>query len=73
MDENSEKIMQKAKDLAEESNKQQVMIFQTCQALNLCFIMPEFIGSTEQVEAERVLLVSRNKHKLTINYIYYHF
>lgn len=34
------------------------MISQTSQALNLCNSTLEFMGSTEQVEAERVLLLA---------------
>lgn len=37
---------------------QQNIISQTSQALNLCSSTLEFSGSTEQVEAERVLLVA---------------
>lgn len=38
--------------------KQELMISQTSQALNLCNSTLEFMGSTEQVEAERVLLLA---------------
>lgn len=39
-------------------NKQQLVISQTSQALNLCNSTLEFMGSTEQVEAEKVLLLA---------------
>lgn len=39
-------------------NKQQLVIAQTSQALNLCNSTLEFMGSTEQVEAEKVLLLA---------------
>lgn len=44
--------------MQEEVHKQQNIISQTSQALNLCSSTPEFSGSTEQVEAERVLLLA---------------
>lgn len=51
-------VQAKIRTLEEEVNKQQNIIAQTSQALNLCSSTPEFSGSTEQVEAERVLLVA---------------
>lgn len=51
-------VQAKIRALEEEVNKQQNIIAQTSQALNLCSSTPEFSGSTEQVEAERVLLVA---------------
>lgn len=51
-------------EMQEEVHKQQNIISQTSQALNLCSSTPEFSGSTEQVEAERVLLLaSKEKQK----------
>lgn len=44
--------------MQDEVYKQQNIISQTSQALNLCSSTPEFSGSTEQVEAERVLLLA---------------
>lgn len=38
--------------------KLQTTISQTSQALNLCYATPEFNGSTEQVELEKVLLLT---------------
>lgn len=45
-------------ELAAEIRKQELIIAQTSQALNLCTSTVEFAGSTEQVEAERVLLLA---------------
>lgn len=52
-------IEAKIDELNGEVNKQQLIIAQTSQALNLCNATIEFTGSTEQVEAERVLLLAR--------------
>lgn len=54
----SEAVERKIKEMKEEVHKQQNIISQTSQALNLCSSTPEFSGSTEQVEAERVLLLA---------------
>lgn len=44
--------------LKEEIVRQQAVISQTSQALNLCHSTAEFSGSSEQIEAERLLLIA---------------
>lgn len=51
-------VEEKINELNAEVNKLQLIIAQTSQALNLCNSTIEFTGSTEQVEAERVLLLT---------------
>lgn len=51
-------VQDKIKKLLEEVCKQQQVIAQTSQALNLCAATIEFSGSTESVEGERHLLVA---------------
>ncbi|GJQ86774.1 putative cell division protein anillin [Trypoxylus dichotomus] len=51
-------VKNKIQELMEEINKQQMVIAQTSQALNLCNSTLEFMGSTEQVEAEKLLLLA---------------
>ncbi|XP_060534252.1 anillin isoform X2 [Cylas formicarius] len=63
----SDEIQRKIKDLQDEVNKQQNIISQTSQALNLCSSTPEFSGSTEQVEAERVLLVATHRRQAALH------
>lgn len=57
-DKQFEEIRAKQLELKNEVTKQEMIISQTSQALNLCNSTLEFMGSTEQVEAERVLLVA---------------
>lgn len=59
--EEAKAVEQKIREMKEEVHKQQNIIAQTSQALNLCSSTPEFSGSTEQVEAERVLLLASMK------------
>ncbi|KAF5297571.1 hypothetical protein FQR65_LT10002 [Abscondita terminalis] len=54
-------VQNKIRSLLAEVTKQQTIIAQTSQALNLCYSTPEFTGSTEQVEAEKVLLLSTHR------------
>ncbi|XP_031344694.1 anillin isoform X2 [Photinus pyralis] len=54
-------VQSKICSLVEEVTKQQTIISQTSQALNLCYSTPEFTGSTEQVEAEKVLLLATHR------------
>ncbi|KAJ8956078.1 hypothetical protein NQ318_016530 [Aromia moschata] len=61
--ETQEAARKKIAELQEEVVKQQNIISQTSQALNLCSSTPEFSGSTEQVEAERVLLVATHRRQ----------
>lgn len=51
-------VQDKIKKLLDEVCKQQQVIAQTSQALNLCAATVEFSGSTESVEGERHLLVA---------------
>ncbi|CAH1132178.1 unnamed protein product [Ceutorhynchus assimilis] len=64
---NNEEVEEKIKQLKEEVNRQQNIISQTSQALNLCSSTPEFFGSTEQVEAERVLLVATHRRQSALH------
>lgn len=65
------RVQEKVKSLLDEVCKQQQIISQASQALNLCAATIEFSGSTEAVEGERLLLVAstlilcelRNKFK----------
>ncbi|KAF5291923.1 hypothetical protein FQA39_LY14155 [Lamprigera yunnana] len=54
-------VQNKIRVLLNEISKQQTIISQTSQALNLCYSTPEFTGSTEQVEAEKVLLLATQR------------
>ncbi|KAK5647362.1 hypothetical protein RI129_002254 [Pyrocoelia pectoralis] len=54
-------VQSKISSLMDEMMKQQTIISQTSQALNLCYSTPEFTGSTEQVEAEKVLLLATHR------------
>lgn len=56
--ENAYLAQEKIKKLLDEVCKQQQVIAQTSQALNLCAATIEFSGSTESVEGERHLLVA---------------
>uniref|UniRef100_A0A1B6D2J0 PH domain-containing protein n=1 Tax=Clastoptera arizonana TaxID=38151 RepID=A0A1B6D2J0_9HEMI len=58
-----EMIDQKIEELEQEVTKQSIIIQQSSQALNLCYSTIEFSGSTEQVEAERHLLVATIKRQ----------
>ncbi|CAH0551583.1 unnamed protein product [Brassicogethes aeneus] len=62
-------VEKKIKELNDEVNKQQMIISQTSQALNLCNCTPEFSGSTEQVEAEKVLLVATHRRQACLHEI----
>lgn len=64
--EENELVQKKIQELTEEVGKQQMVISQASQALNLCNSTPEFSGSTEQVEAEKLLLLaSKIEYKLS--------
>ncbi|KAG5896653.1 hypothetical protein JTB14_021298 [Gonioctena quinquepunctata] len=63
----TELVNKKMEELREEVNRQQNIISQTSQALNLCSCTPEFSGSTEQVEAERVLLVATHRRQAALH------
>ncbi|VEN58116.1 unnamed protein product [Callosobruchus maculatus] len=66
-DNESEAVSAKIVELQDEVNKQQNIISQTSQALNLCMSTPEFSGSTEQVEAEKVLLVASHRRQAALH------
>lgn len=51
-------VERKIQNLMDEINKQQTIISQASQALNLCLSTVEFSGSGEQVEGERLLLLA---------------
>lgn len=55
-------VQDKVKRLIDEVQKQQTIIGQASQALNLCNSTIEFSGSQEQVEGERLLLVASMLH-----------
>ncbi|ENN80649.1 hypothetical protein YQE_02936, partial [Dendroctonus ponderosae] len=62
-----DEVQKKMELLQQEVNRQQNIIAQTSQALNLCSSTPEFSGSTEQVEAERVLLVASHRRQAALH------
>jgi actin-binding protein anillin len=57
----------KIQRLLDEVMRQQTIISQTSQALNLCASTVEFSGSTEAVEGERHLLVATNRRIACLN------
>ncbi|XP_058803979.1 anillin isoform X4 [Phymastichus coffea] len=62
-------VQDKIKRLLEEVQKQQAIIGQASQALNLCNSTIEFSGSREQVEGERLLLVATQRRLSLMNEI----
>lgn len=62
-----EECQNKIKRLLDEVMKQQTVISQTSQALNLCASTVEFSGSTEAVEGERHLLVATHRRMACLN------
>ncbi|XP_005179020.1 anillin [Musca domestica] len=60
-------VQEKIKKLLEEVCKQQQVIAQTSQALNLCAATIEFSGSTESVEGERHLLVATHRRQACLD------
>lgn len=62
-----DQVDDKVKKLLEEVCKQQTVISQTSQALNLCASTIEFSGSTEAVEGERHLLVASHRRQACMN------
>lgn len=67
--ENEIEVKEKIKKLLAEVQKQQTIISQTSQALNLCAATIEFSGSTEAVEGERHLLVATHRRKAAMDEI----
>ncbi|XP_011196764.1 anillin [Zeugodacus cucurbitae] len=62
-------VEEKIKKLLDEVCKQQTVIAQTSQALNLCAATIEFSGSTESVEGERHLLVATHRRQACLDEI----
>ncbi|KAK0094820.1 hypothetical protein PV326_009930 [Microctonus aethiopoides] len=62
-------VQEKIKRLMDEVCKQQTIIGQASQALNLCTATVEFSGSREQVEGERLLLVGTHRRQAALNEI----
>ncbi|KAF4529603.1 hypothetical protein B566_EDAN017926 [Ephemera danica] len=60
-------VQRKIQSLHEEVSKQQTVISQASQALNLCRSVAEFSNSQEQVEAERLLLVATHKRQALLH------
>ncbi|GFU06756.1 anillin [Trichonephila clavipes] len=67
--ERTQEIQERIKQLQEEVLRQQTVIGQTSQALNLCHTTAEFTGSSEQVEGERLLLIATQKRQALLNEI----
>ncbi|XP_058462043.1 anillin isoform X2 [Malaya genurostris] len=66
-DENGYLVQDKVKKLLDEVCKQQTVIAQTSQALNLCAATIEFSGSSESVEGERHLLVATHRRQAILD------
>lgn len=64
---NSLEVSEKIQDLMNTVSKQQTVISQASQALNLCCSTIEFSGSSEQVEAERLLLVATQRRQAALH------
>ncbi|KOC69784.1 Actin-binding protein anillin [Habropoda laboriosa] len=60
-------VQEKVKRLLDEVCKQQTIIGQASQALNLCTSTVEFNDSREQVEGERLLLLATHRRQAALN------
>ncbi|XP_030024100.2 anillin isoform X3 [Manduca sexta] len=60
-------VRQRIKELQNEISKQQTVISQASQALNLCAATIEFSGSTEQAEGERLLLLASHRRQACVH------
>ncbi|KAI5638348.1 cell division protein anillin domain-containing protein [Phthorimaea operculella] len=60
-------VRQRIKELQQEIAKQQTVISQASQALNLCAATIEFSGSTEQAEGERLLLLATHRRQACLH------
>ncbi|XP_047505638.1 anillin isoform X2 [Pieris napi] len=60
-------VRQRIKELQGEISKQQTVISQASQALNLCAATIEFSGSTEQAEGERLLLLATHRRQACLH------
>lgn len=64
---NEKLIDEKIQQLMDEVCKQQTVISQASQALNLCGSTIEFSGSCEEVEAERLLLLATQRRQASLH------
>ncbi|RZF32819.1 hypothetical protein LSTR_LSTR011465 [Laodelphax striatellus] len=62
-----EAVEKKIQELQQEIIRQETIISQASQALNLCIATIEFSSSTEQIEAERLLLVATHKRQALVH------
>ncbi|CAH0760268.1 unnamed protein product [Diatraea saccharalis] len=62
-------VRQRIRELQQEVTKQQTVISQASQALNLCAATIEFSGSTEQAEGERLLLLATHRRQACLHEI----
>ncbi|RVE51791.1 hypothetical protein evm_003594 [Chilo suppressalis] len=62
-------VRQRIRELQQEVAKQQTVISQASQALNLCAATIEFSGSTEQAEGERLLLLATHRRQACLHEI----
>ncbi|XP_049789406.1 anillin-like isoform X4 [Schistocerca nitens] len=62
-------VRSKISTLLDEVTKQQTVISQASQALNLCCATVEFSGSAEQVEGERLLLLATHRRQAALHEI----
>ncbi|XP_026728328.1 anillin-like isoform X2 [Trichoplusia ni] len=60
-------VRERIKELQNEIAKQQTIISQASQALNLCAATIEFSGSTEQAEGERLLLLATHRRQACLH------
>ncbi|XP_035451642.2 anillin isoform X1 [Spodoptera frugiperda] len=60
-------VRERIKELQNEIAKQQTVISQASQALNLCAATIEFSGSTEQAEGERLLLLATHRRQACLH------
>ncbi|CAB3229618.1 unnamed protein product [Arctia plantaginis] len=60
-------VRQRIAELQNEIGKQQTVISQASQALNLCAATVEFSGSTEQAEGERLLLLATHRRQACLH------
>ncbi|CAH2057115.1 unnamed protein product, partial [Iphiclides podalirius] len=60
-------VRERIKELQSEIAKQQTIISQASQALNLCAATIEFCGSTEQAEGERLLLLATHRRQACVH------
>ncbi|PSN56602.1 hypothetical protein C0J52_01580 [Blattella germanica] len=66
---NEEDVSGKIAELVDEVSRQQTVISQASQALNLCGATVEFSGSAEEVEGEKLLLVATHRRQAALHEI----